>query len=548
MIHSQSIFVSDIPIKKNTSQKSLIQIFMKKRTLISYLYLVAALLCTFANAATITSPTITAVFTKTADATPLPILTQSVKFTFDFSSSSLTGSENLGIYFWQPASTSRITLVNEGSKKWSLTFTPTTLFNLSAAEIAENENQFYYNIEDLTTLDITGTLHTTFNLPASTSSTANIISNPLGTYPLDQSVIWSFDLTGSGFKAGMDIYMYAWSPTNPDPTYNNSTAISKLTYVSGMIWSKTLTPTTYFSQTIAQIQASAGFWMKLKDQSGKIETAAFSVPQTINRQLITISSSQTSTVLVNAFADVNVSGTGILTIDANRTIHDITIASGGKVTNNNGVTFTANNFTINSDASGTGTYVDNGTTTTGGTTSVNQYLSYARNWYVSSPVSNAQAPSGYTYYKRDETGSNPSPVAPATAYWVNVPTGTVFAPAIGYSALPTADGQTLTFSTQTGGSLNSLNSPVSVALTWSGASYKGYNLIGNPYPCHLSWTTAFVDDLTNAALINPSIWYRTNAGTTNASGQWSFQTFNAHSGQGVPSGVTGIIPPMQAFW
>ncbi|MFZ4583556.1 MAG: GDSL-type esterase/lipase family protein, partial [Paludibacter sp.] len=44
-------------------------------------------------------------------------------------------------------------------------------------------------------------------------------------------------------------------------------------------WSITLTPIQYFSKTVSEIQ-TAGFWMKLKDKIGKIETATFSVPFT----------------------------------------------------------------------------------------------------------------------------------------------------------------------------------------------------------------------------------------------------------------------------
>jgi VCBS repeat-containing protein len=208
------------------------------------------------------------------------VLDQSNTWTFDFTGSSLTGSETLEIYFWQPTIHANIALTNLGGKKWSLTFTPTTFFGLTMQEISENTNQFYYNIQ-LAGVNYSGTLHTTFATPITTIAPISTISNPLGTYALDQQVTWTFDLTGSGFKAGNDLYMYAWSPSMPDPNFNSSTAISKLTYVSGMTWSKTITPTTYFGKTVAEIQASAGFWMKIKDQTGKIETAVFTVPQTI---------------------------------------------------------------------------------------------------------------------------------------------------------------------------------------------------------------------------------------------------------------------------
>ncbi|MCX6307698.1 MAG: T9SS type A sorting domain-containing protein, partial [Bacteroidia bacterium] len=73
--------------------------------------------------------------------------------------------------------------------------------------------------------------------------------------------------------------------------------------------------------------------------------------------------------------------------------------------------------------------------------------------------------------------------------------------------------------------------------------------IGNPYPSHLTWTKAFVDDATNAALIEPSIYYRTNAGSVNSGGDaaWSYKTYNSTSGVGT-LGANAVIPPMQAFW
>ena len=253
---------------------------MKKHTGIIIL---ALLLCFpfWANATTIASPTITI--------NPSTILLdQSNTWTFDFSGSSLTGTENLVIYFWQPTTHASVALTNLGGKKWSLTFTPTTFFSLSMAQIAANINQFYYNIQDGKG-GVTGTLHSTFSTPVATTAPISVSTNPTGNFALDQPVTWTFDLTGSGFTAGMDLYMWAWSPSNPDAAnYTNSSAFAKLTYVSGMIWSKTITATSYFGKTVAEIQASAGFWMKIKDLTGKIETATFN-PANVDATSITIS-------------------------------------------------------------------------------------------------------------------------------------------------------------------------------------------------------------------------------------------------------------------
>lgn len=117
-------------------------------------------------------------------------------------------------------------------------------------------------------------------------------------------------------------------------------------------------------------------------------------------------------------------------------------------------------------------------------------------------------------------------------------------PGTGYIVLPNSAGDTFNFTTPAGGALNTGN--VNITLTKSGALKTGFNLIGNPYPAHLTWTQTFVDN--NVTKIEPTVWYRTNAGTTNNSNQWSFLTYNAHTGEGTPLGTTGIIPPMQAFW
>ena len=228
---------------------------------------------------------------------------------------------------------------------------------------------------------------------------------------------------------------------------------------------------------------------------------------------------------------------GAATISSNLEIAGVTINASKSLTVNAGKQLTVsgaltNNGTLNllSTSDGTATLTAGSASGTG-TTNVSQYLSSARNWYVSSPVAKAVAPAGFTYYQRDEAGSS----------WTSQPfvAGNTFKRGKGYIALPGAAGSTLTFS----GQLNVADT--TVALTWSGTASKGFNLIGNPYPCHLTWAKAFTD--ANASLIEPSIYYRTNSGTVNNSGQWSNPTYNAFSGASV-GGATGVIPPMQAVW
>ena len=240
----------------------------------------------------------------------------------------------------------------------------------------------------------------------------------------------------------------------------------------------------------------------------------------------------------DASSIINVNSGAELTIDANTIAHSVIVNPGGKLTISSGQTFAAaNGITLQSTADGTATLVDktdgNGQTLTG---SVQQYLATTRNWYVSSPVSNAAAPSGYTYYRRNEPAATPE------ISWTPISSGTELEAGVGYIALPNSSGA-ITFTSRAGGKINTGN--VTIGLTWQGASSKGYNLIGNPYPSHLTWNKTFTD--ANAAKIEPTIWYRTNSGSSNTGG-WSFKTYNAFTGVGTPSGTTGIIPPMQAFW
>ncbi len=239
-------------------------------------------------------------------------------------------------------------------------------------------------------------------------------------------------------------------------------------------------------------------------------------------------------------ANTNITvSSGELVIDATKTVRSITVNSGAKLTIPTGQTLTLTSFTLKSDASGTSTYkpVGTGALVVTGTTNVEQYLTYTRNYYVSSPVSNAVAPAGYTYYGRNETLSNLG--------WIAVSVGAGLTAGKGYIALPGTGDAPITFTTQSGGTLNTGTIPVSLTYTSAATSGKGYNLIGNPYPSHLNWTKAFTD--ANVAKIEPSIWYRTKVGNGNSTG-WSFKTYNAFTGDAVPDGTTGIIPPMQGFW
>jgi hypothetical protein len=248
--------------------------------------------------------------------------------------------------------------------------------------------------------------------------------------------------------------------------------------------------------------------------------------------------------LSGEYSTLTLSGTSVATISDNATISSLTVNSGAVLNVAAGKQLTlssafANNGTIHlkSGPSGTATVLLPSNVTGAGTAIADQYLAHTRNWYVSSPVTGAVAPtavgpSGYTFYQRDEAGSS----------WLTRPFAqdSIFIRGKGYIALPNSVASELTFS----GTLNTGNIPI--YLTFAGTTSKGFNLVGNPYPSHLTWTNTFVDN--NASLIEPSIYYRTTTGTLNNQTGWSFKTINASTGEVSPVGTSNTIPPMQAFW
>ena len=241
-----------------------------------------------------------------------------------------------------------------------------------------------------------------------------------------------------------------------------------------------------------------------------------------------------SNVASNIVNNLEIDNKTAVTLPNNLTVSsNLTINAGAKLTNPDAANLTVKNVLIKSDlASGTGTYVDNGitTTTTGGATNVQQYLTAGRNWYVSSPMSSAtpgsfQTASSVNYYNEP------------TSEWILE--STTLNVLKGYVATVVSNG-TVTFS---GGTLNTGAFSNSL-LTSSGSDKKGYNLLGNPYPSYLNWELAY----SHSTNLEPTIWYRSkNPGNT----AYVFDTYSAFSHIGTGNNgvdVTGLIPPVQAFW
>jgi len=119
-------------------------------------------------------------------------------------------------------------------------------------------------------------------------------------FKYDEPVTITYDLTGTTFTAGQDLYWWNWTPKNVDAEFNNSSEKTKLTYVSDMIWEKTFTPTEYYGMTPEQIFATETgyFWFLIKDQAGTIESGAASVHSSNDGGLATKSAYYNNSITV----------------------------------------------------------------------------------------------------------------------------------------------------------------------------------------------------------------------------------------------------------
>jgi hypothetical protein len=236
------------------------------------------------------------------------------------------------------------------------------------------------------------------------------------------------------------------------------------------------------------------------------------------------------------------------------TVHSITVAPGAKLTLNSSKTLTTGSLTLQSDVTGTGTFVDENTDsglTVTGTASVQQWLtglngtSHRGLWYISCPVSAATAAvfdvaAGTNKMTRYDETKTPNP-GYVTQFTDNA---TLLTPGVGYVAQIGGVDAAYTFSTSSGSNTTKLNTgamPITVTRTGTTAAKRGFNLVGNPYPSYLDWKHSS-NTKTN---LRSTIWYRVYDGS-----QMTFDTYDGTTGtgNGVKGAVSQYIPPIQAFW
>jgi hypothetical protein len=221
------------------------------------------------------------------------------------------------------------------------------------------------------------------------------------------------------------------------------------------------------------------------------------------------------------------------------TCNALTIAAGATLTIDPGKALTASGATtitgsllIASDATGTGSFIDNGTVT--GNATVQKYLTDHRWWYLGAPLSNATAVAFTTLSGTQNSGNRLFYWDEGTQLYVNVTNTADAMPALRGYSFKSFDASPLTASFT--GTLNTASFGGAANLSYSSGTTVGYNLVSNPYPSAINF------DVTHNGItptnLEPSIWYRTNS---------TFATYNYTSGLGQNNGQA-IIPAMQAFW
>jgi len=208
----------------------------------------------------------------------------------------------------------------------------------------------------------------------------------------------------------------------------------------------------------------------------------------------------------------------------------------GKALSASGTTTNSGTFTIESDASGTGSFIDNGSVT--GNVTVKKYLEKNRWWYLGAPLSNATAAAFGTLSGTPDSGNRLYYWDEAGQAYVNTTNIADAMPALrGYSFkdYDLVNPVTAIFT----GTLNtgSIGNASNLTMQASG-TFNGYNLVSNPYPSAINWGKAGHSSGVTQTNLEPSLWYRNNS---------VFATYNYTSGIGA-NGADSIIPAMQAFW
>jgi hypothetical protein len=227
----------------------------------------------------------------------------------------------------------------------------------------------------------------------------------------------------------------------------------------------------------------------------------------------------------SAATSVTIQNGDTVLINNNQTFSNFTLNSGAVVNIAAGTQFTVitsmtNNGILNllSDIFNSATILTPATISGSGITNVQQYLNSGRNWYLTTPVSNATSavfnPAGSEnkLYWFDEVNA-------ATVPWVSVTdNSTSIIPMKGYIANVSNSG-IVTYS----GTLNTGVKSITINRT-AGHTKEGFNLVGNPYCSYLNW------DNVSKSGIQSTFWSRTTKPVMGSSSEEAYLQLEISNG------------------
>ncbi|HPT04488.1 MAG TPA: T9SS type A sorting domain-containing protein, partial [Bacteroidales bacterium] len=311
--------------------------------------------------------------------------------------------------------------------------------------------------------------------------------------------------------------------------------------------------TTYYYRVRGTNTSTNSNTITVATKAGTVAASHFVTKSSGNiSEITTWQSSTNNTGWINATAAPTADAKSIrvlngheLTVDENSEVAEIIVRAGGKLTVPVGKSLELSGkiYLESNETDGTATFVNNGTATITGDAVVKQYLSAGRNWYFSSPISNATS----AVFKETEENQLWERNVAGNSWTEITATDVDLTPLKGYIGKVAANG-VVTFN----GTLNNANIPA-LTLTKSNATNGKFHLVGNPYPSYLDWQAV--------AVANPnltgSMWFRTKTAVSEQvpTSVYTFSTvlYTTEAGLQIVNGnanttVTPKIPPMQAFW
>jgi hypothetical protein len=210
-------------------------------------------------------------------------------------------------------------------------------------------------------------------------------------------------------------------------------------------------------------------------------------------------------------------------------MHNTTIKPDAYFTNGvNQSLYIGGNALLEATANGMASYIDKGTTNVAGNISVQEYVTSERWHLVSSPISDATINTYFDIYLKyyNEPSDTWTYLVLPTTIPMNVTQGYAAWASNGYTGTTT-----VTFQSSSGNFNNSDYFLDELSYT-SGAPLAGFNLLGNPFPCALNWSSAW--------------------NLNNMSGWMQIYDNGVYRGYNIDgssyNGGTPIIPSTQGFW